>query len=157
MAKRDTVPGPNQLWETDMKYGYVEGTDEWFFWLSLLDVFDRSIIDYRLWLSCTGADASRVLRNTIETCALTSDGPLPKVRAGKDAQFGAFGGCDELKLVHQRNPAKTTDLDTHSEAFSARSVVQPLRFRRSPGGVTSRFPNTSSIMASVVAMGVLAL
>jgi len=36
LAQRDTVTGPNQLWQMDVKYGYIEGTDQFFFQLSLI-------------------------------------------------------------------------------------------------------------------------
>jgi putative transposase len=62
LAKMDTVDGSNQLWEMDIKYGYIAGTDEFFFQLSVIDVFDRSIVDYHLGLSCTAKDACRVLK-----------------------------------------------------------------------------------------------
>jgi putative transposase len=61
----DTVYGSNQLWEMDIKYGYIAGTDEFFFQLSVIDVFDRSIIDYHLGLSCTAQDACRVLKSAL--------------------------------------------------------------------------------------------
>jgi putative transposase len=51
LARPDKIEAPNQLWEIDVKYGYIAGTDSFFFQLSLIDVFDRSIIDYHLGLS----------------------------------------------------------------------------------------------------------
>ena len=33
IARRETVSGPNQLWEMDVKYGYIAGTDSFFFQL----------------------------------------------------------------------------------------------------------------------------
>lgn len=48
MARPDKIEAPNQLWKIDVKYGYIAGADSFFFQLSLIDVFDRSIIDYHL-------------------------------------------------------------------------------------------------------------
>lgn len=31
LAKREEVTGPNQLWEMDVKYGYIPGADQFFF------------------------------------------------------------------------------------------------------------------------------
>ena len=72
LAKRDTVSGPNQLWEMDMKYGYIQGIDEFFFQLSLIDVFDRCVIDYHLGLSCTASDACRVLKKSLQIRAFVN-------------------------------------------------------------------------------------
>ncbi|MCR4427528.1 MAG: DDE-type integrase/transposase/recombinase [Firmicutes bacterium] len=120
LAKRDTVTGPNQLWEMEMKYGYIRGADEFFFQLSLLDVFDRCVIDYHLGLSCTAADAVRVLKNSFKARGLTPDGLLPKVRTDNGPQFVAKKfeeACGELKVVHERIPVKTPNMNAHIEAF----------------------------------------
>jgi putative transposase len=41
----------------DLKYGYIEGMGRFFFQLSLIDVFDRLVIDYHIGLSATAKDA----------------------------------------------------------------------------------------------------
>jgi putative transposase len=45
LARNRIITGSNQLWETDIKYGYIEGEQRFFFVLSYIDVYDRSIID----------------------------------------------------------------------------------------------------------------
>lgn len=60
------VDAPNQLWEMDIKYGYIAGTKQFFFQLSLIDVMDREVISYHLGLRCTAMDAVSVLRQAIE-------------------------------------------------------------------------------------------
>jgi len=42
LARNRVATGPNQLWETDVKYGYIEGERRFFFIMSVLDVYDRS-------------------------------------------------------------------------------------------------------------------
>ena len=75
MCKGTTVSGPNKLWEMDMKYGYIQGTDEFFFQLSLIDVSDRCVIDYHLGLSCTASGACRVLKNSLQIRGLGAGSP----------------------------------------------------------------------------------
>ena len=48
LARNRTVTGPNQLWETDIKYGYIAGEDRFFYFMGVIDVYDREIIDYHL-------------------------------------------------------------------------------------------------------------
>lgn len=38
------VTGVNQLWQIDIKYGYVIGRQRFFFVLSIIDVFDRVVV-----------------------------------------------------------------------------------------------------------------
>lgn len=45
LARNRIITGSNQLWEMDVKYGYIEGEERFFFVLSLIDVYDRSVID----------------------------------------------------------------------------------------------------------------
>lgn len=80
LAKQGEINRPNQLWEMDLKYGYIMGTDSFFFQLSLIDVYDRSIIDYHLGLSCKSKDAVRVLRNSLAKRGLGTGMDLPIIR-----------------------------------------------------------------------------
>ena len=120
LAKREEVTGPNQLWEMDVKYGYIPGTDQFFFQLSLLDVFDRMVIDYHLGLSCTAVDASRVLKNALRKRGLYKGAKMPKLRTDNGPQFIAKKfqeTCEKLGIIHERIPVKTPNLNAHIEAF----------------------------------------
>jgi len=44
--------GPNQLWQFDLKYGYLHGENRFFFVTAFIDVFSRKVIDYHVGLSC---------------------------------------------------------------------------------------------------------
>jgi putative transposase len=43
LARNRSVTAPNQLWEVDIKYGYITGEDRFFFVLSYIDVYDRPL------------------------------------------------------------------------------------------------------------------
>jgi putative transposase len=53
LTRNRIITGSNQLWEMDVKYEYIEGEERFFFVLSLIDVYDRSLIDYQMGLSCS--------------------------------------------------------------------------------------------------------
>jgi putative transposase len=65
LARNRIITGSNQLWEMDVKYGYIEGEERFFFVLSLIDVYDRSVIDYQIGLSCSGSDAVKTLQRAL--------------------------------------------------------------------------------------------
>ena len=120
LAKRSTVDAPDVLWQMDAKYGYISGTDEFFFQLSLIDVCDRSIIDYHLGLSCTKEDACRVLENALWKRGLINAKVKPKIRTDNGPQFTSikFGKlCKSLGIEHERIPVKTPNMIAHIEAF----------------------------------------
>ena len=93
LAQKTEVSGPDQLWEADVKYGYIAGTDQFFFQLSLIDVFDRNVISYHLGLSCKAKDACRVLKEALAKRQLTRGMQLPIIRTDNGPQFvsKAFG------------------------------------------------------------------
>ncbi|MDT2275461.1 IS3 family transposase [Paenibacillus larvae] len=52
LARNRTVTDSNQLFETDIKYGFIAGEERFFFILSCIDVYDRSIVAFHIGLSC---------------------------------------------------------------------------------------------------------
>jgi len=120
LAQRIEVTGPNQLWEMDIKYGYIHGEDRFFFQLSIIDVFDRCVIDYHLGLTCTAKDACRVLRNALKKRDIKPGMNMPQVRTDNGPQFisNLFREvCRKLGVIHERIPVKTPNMNAHIEAF----------------------------------------
>jgi len=120
LAQRSEVTGPNQLWEMDIKYGYIHGEERFFFQLSVIDVFDRCVIDYHLGLRCTAKDACRVLRNALKKRGIKPGMIMPRVRTDNGPQFIANlfeEVCRKLNIVHERIPVRTPNLNAHIEAF----------------------------------------
>ena len=119
-AKRVEVDGPEQLWQLDVKYGYISGQDQFFFQLSLIDVFDRDVIAYHIGLSCTGDDAVRVLKNSLKEKQLVKGMELPRIRTDNGPQFisNAFTGfCEEMGITHERIPIKSPNMIAYIESF----------------------------------------
>src|SRR5690606_4563324 len=46
IARNRVVTGPNQLWQMDIKYGYVVGKRRHFLVANIIDVFDRTLVGY---------------------------------------------------------------------------------------------------------------
>lgn len=59
------VNSSNNVWELDIKYGYIKGEDRFFFLLNVIDVFDRTLIDYHMGLSCDAKDTAATLRRCL--------------------------------------------------------------------------------------------
>ncbi|WP_306955641.1 IS3 family transposase [Alicyclobacillus tolerans] len=62
LAQNRTITAPNQLWEVDVKYGYITGEDRFFFVLSYIDVYDRQIVGYHIGLTCEARHAVQTFR-----------------------------------------------------------------------------------------------
>ncbi len=104
----------------DLKYGYIHGEDRFFYQLSLIDVLDRTVIDYHLGLSCTAKDASRVLKNALKKREIYKGMTMPKIRTDNGPQFIAKKfqkTCRSIEIEHQRIPIKTPNMNVHIESF----------------------------------------
>ena len=119
LAKKDEVSAPNQLWQMDIKYGYIHEMDRFFFQLSVIDVFDRTVIDYHIGLSAKAKDACAVLANAIKKRCYDSK-TMPVIRTDNGTQFTskAFAKeCERLGLSHERIPVKTPSMNAYIESF----------------------------------------
>lgn len=115
------ITGSNQLWEMDIKYGYIEGEDKFFYILNLIDIFDRSIIDYHMGLHCESKDAAALLRKCLIRRNLFEEGAnKPVIRTDNGPQFVSYkfsACCEELGIEHERIPVKTPNKNAHVESF----------------------------------------
>jgi putative transposase len=119
IARNRLITDSNQLWQMDIKYGYVNGYDRFFFLLSIIDVFDRSILAYHAGSSCEAKHACEVVEQAIQARISNSDG-LPVIRTDNGPQFIShkFGElCEKLKLEHERIPPKTPNMNAYIESF----------------------------------------
>lgn len=114
------VKKSNELWEADIKYGYIAGENKFFFVLSVIDVFDRSIVDYYMGYSCTGLDALSLLRRCLIKRNLFENAAKPVIRTDNGPQFISHvfeEGCMEIDVYHERIPSKTPNKNAHIESF----------------------------------------
>jgi putative transposase len=119
LAKKIKVTGSNQLWQMDLKYGYIAGTDTFFFMMSIIDVYDRCIVGYHIGLNALALDALRTLKQAITLRGITHPNELI-LRTDNGPQFTAHAfqdGCVELPVTHTRIPNNTPNMNAHIESF----------------------------------------
>ncbi|MBE0068267.1 MULTISPECIES: integrase core domain-containing protein [Clostridia] len=114
------VKKSNALWEADIKYGYITGEDKFFFVLSVIDVLDRSIIDYYMGYSCTGSDAASLIKRCLLKRNLFNSKDKPVIRTDNGPQFISHifeDSCVEVGVYHERIPSRTPNKNAHIESF----------------------------------------
>jgi putative transposase len=119
IARNREITGSNQLWETDLKYGYIHGEDRFFYKLSYLDVFDRVIINSHIGLTCEAKDAVFALKSALNM-RKPQEGKTLVIRSDNGPQFisNLFEeACNELKLEHERIPIKCPNKNAHIESY----------------------------------------
>lgn len=131
VAKLKEITGPNQSWQMDLKYGFLIGENRFFFQISVIDVFDRTVIDYHVGLSATAKDAKAVLENALSKRGLSPGLKLPVIRTDNGPQFTAnlfIDACQKWGLYHERIPVKTPNMIAYIESFH--SIIEKECYRR---------------------------
>jgi len=117
LVKKHEITGPNQLWAMDIKYGYITGEGRFFFIMSILDLFDRVVIDYHTGLSCTGTDAAFILARA-HLKRNPAAGLIVRTDNGPQFISSSFElACENLSVQHERIPPKSPNSNAHIEAF----------------------------------------
>lgn len=122
LARNHTVTAPNQLWEMDLKYGYVAGTDRFFYLCSVIDVYDRSLLAYHLGWTCLATEAAQALRQAVARRRSEWGETPPTIRTDNGPQFTALKwaeACTALQLPHERIPNATPNKNAHIESWHA--------------------------------------
>ena len=115
------VVAPNQLWQFDIKYGYVHGENRYFFLLTYIDVFTKKVVGYHIGKSCKAGDLAQTLDQALRNNDISADHPLT-IRSDNGPQMSSnkfffYLKRIEKKLSHEFIPPRTPDRNAYIEAF----------------------------------------
>jgi len=120
VANNRTVSGPNQLWQMDIKYGYVAGKRRHFYLASIIDVFDRAIVGYHRSKSCDTEAILHTLQKALLTRGIHQQEHKLVLRTDNGPQFvskGFYAFCEQAGVEHERIPVKTPNKNAYIESF----------------------------------------
>lgn len=120
LARNRVITASNQLWEADIKYGFISGEDRFIFICSIIDIYDRSIIDYHVGLACTAKSVVQILNRALSKRQPFEQKDKPVIRTDNGPQFisHAFEEfCEIQEMEHERIPPKTPNMNAHIESF----------------------------------------
>lgn len=119
MAKNHQVTRPNQVWEFDIKYGYLNGEKKFFFFLAFIDVFNRKIKGWHLGYSCKAEQLSATLKLALEAeTASDEDGLIIRSDNGPQMRAKLFREhLEGLPAEHEFIPIGTPNKNAHIESF----------------------------------------
>lgn len=100
IAMNREITGSNQLWETDVKYGYIAGKNRFFYLICIIDVYDRMIIDYHIGLSCEGKHAAQLIQRALWKRRLFYESTRPTIRTDNGPQFISHAFEDACHLLY---------------------------------------------------------
>jgi putative transposase len=122
LAANRQITAPDQLWEVDIKYAYIAKEDRFFYLMSIIDVYDRMIVDYHLGLSCKSKHASQIIQRALWKRQLFESNSRPIIRSDNGPQFISKvfeETCEQFGVEHERIPPKTPNKNAHIESFHA--------------------------------------
>ena len=131
LANNRVITASNQLWETDIKYGWVRGEQRFFFLMSILDVFDRAVVTYHIGLTCEAKHLVQIMQEALMKRQLFDKAEKPVIRSDNGPQFisNLFeDACKKFVMIHERIPPKTPNKNAHIESYH--SIVETECYQR---------------------------
>lgn len=117
------VKQPNEVWELDLKYGYIHGENKFFFILGILDVYTRLLVNYYIGLRCCGKDVVYTLKAACEKYKIDDKILVIRTDRGTQMTSGVFERYIEERkgneLVHELIPPATPNKNAHIESFNS--------------------------------------
>jgi putative transposase len=138
LANNRVITGSNQLWETDIKYGWIAGEYRFFFIMCIIDVFDRAIISYHLGLTCEAKHLVQITQEALMKRQLFGKPKeeKPVIRSDNGPQFISHlfeDACDSFEMIHERIPPRTPNknahIPNHSILFWRQNVINVMNFK----------------------------
>ena len=119
-----TITGPNQLWEFDIKYGYIHGENLYFFGLFYIDIFTRKIVGYHIGKSCKAGDLVFTLDNALNNEGINSIDNNLVIRSDNGPQmtshlFKSYLSELNFNLDHEFIPSGECNKNAHIESFNS--------------------------------------
>ncbi len=130
------ITAPFQMWQLDLKYGFVHGENRFFFILAIIDVYMRLIVNYYIGLSCKGKDLAFTLDKALKDFGIPNENQLV-IRSDNGTQMTSkvftehVQNFEEDQILHELIPPATPNQNAHIEAFNsilATEFIQPRYF-----------------------------
>src|SRR3989338_393197 len=118
LCENRKITAPFQLWQFDIKYGFISGENRFFYVMAFIDVFHREVMNFHIGLRCRAKD----ILLTFEE-ALVKHKINPKtlaIRSDNGPQMTSYQFRDrilELGVKHEFTPPSTPQKNAFIESF----------------------------------------
>lgn len=132
ISQNRIISEPDQLWELDLKYGYIHGEDCFYYMLIIIDVFTRYVVNFHIGLRCTGKDLVFALNRAIDVHKVNSSQLIIRSDNGTQMTSNAFISnivCYENEVIHELIPPATPNKNAHIESFNSILEIEFLQVR----------------------------
>ncbi len=131
VSRSREVIRPRQVWQCELKYGYVDGELRFFFIMAFIDVFTRKISGEHVGLRCQTGDLRNALARALRSEGITTKHELV-IRSDNGPQMTTkevrvcLASLEE-KLMHDFIPVRTPNKNAHIESFFSLLELEFLR------------------------------
>ncbi len=118
ICENRTVTGPNQLWQFDIKYGYIDGENRFFYLMAFVDVFNRKVVEYHIGSHCTAKDILIHLEMALKKDGVNSANLV--IRSDNGPQMTSYQFKKKIEsfgIEHEFTPPSTPNLNAYVESF----------------------------------------
>lgn len=111
---------PNQLWQFDIKYGYIHGENRHFYILAFVDVFSRKLVNYHIGLSCKAKDLKFTFEQALQKELIYGDKLVIRSDNGPQMTSNMFKKfIDDNSYEHEFIPPGDCNKNAHVESFNS--------------------------------------
>lgn len=131
VANNIGVTSPNQLWQFDIKYGFIHGESRPFYLLAFVDVFTRKVVSYHLGLNCTKESLILTLKAALNSIPESvQDNLIIRSDNGPQMSSKAFKQyVQSLDLTHEFTPIRCPNKNAFIESFFSIFEIEFLQVR----------------------------
>lgn len=130
-ASNHVVKAPLRVWQFDIKYGWIQGENRFFYLLAFIDVFSREIIDFYIGLNCKGESLVNLLDSALAKAGIEDPiGLVIRSDNGSQMTCKAFRKkVEDLGLEHEYIPPATPNKNAYIESFFSIYEIEFLQVR----------------------------
>lgn len=118
LCENRKITAPFQLWQFDIKYGFIPGENRFFYIMAFIDVFHREVMNFHIGLRCRAKDIlltfeEALLKHSVEVSQLA-------IRSDNGPQMTSYQFRDrilELGVKHEFTPPSTPQKNAFIESF----------------------------------------
>lgn len=111
------ITAPDQLYQLDIKYGYIHGENRHFYLLAFIDIFTKEILGYHIGKNCSGMDLKITFERIIETKKPNLDQLVIRSDNGPQMTSNQFRNYVDAVTYHEFIPPGCPNKNAYIESF----------------------------------------
>ena len=126
------INGLCQLWEFDIKQGFIHGENRAFYLLAFIDVFSREIVGFHIGLSCKAIHLQMTLDEAFQRQKINRKDNRLVIRSDNGSQMTSHQFrryVEELGIQHEFTPFSCPEKNAYIESFFSIYEVEFLQTR----------------------------